>query len=480
MAFVYVAGLLVMRLLGPEDYGLYQLVFLVPGLLAPFLSFGIEITLVRFVAKYLVGEREKGIRTARFLFFIRLLISSLACLSMFALAPWIAKALGEPVTLGMRIAGLFLLGNMLYLFIHAIFQSFFMMRERTIIMAVHGAVYLVTVPILIYIDMAYLAPIAAFALATFAAFLVGLLLAWRKGVKLLASPSRAGIPMLEQLKFAAPVYATLLLAAFFAQAGVILIRLAGLAVVHVGLFRAVYNIVALGSFIAITLNVVVFPYVSELESKKDLDTLRYFCSLIIKFLMLIGIPASIGFFLLAKPVLEALLPDYLEALVIMRILSLMLLFLPVFLVSNMMLMGLGRPKLVMFANLIAAVCLAAAGVLLAILAGTEGIAFAYLISMFAGTAYSLFMLSRVVGLELDFPSIGKVAVSTAIMGAGVHLVMESIPSPILQIVGALPVGLAVYLVLVFVLRAMSEEDFGVIKRTIGIAREIRARRRDQT
>ncbi len=183
--FVYVAGLLVMRLLGPEEYGLYQLVFLVPGLLAPFLSLGIEMTLVRFVSKYMVTGGQEAIQTARFLFFTRLLISLLASVGMFALAPWIAKALGEPVGLGVRVAGLFLLGNMLYVFIQALFQSFFMMRERTIVIVVNGAVYLATVPILIYIGMAYLAPIAAFALAAFAAFFVGLLLAWRRGLKLL-------------------------------------------------------------------------------------------------------------------------------------------------------------------------------------------------------------------------------------------------------------------------------------------------------
>ncbi len=88
-----------------------------------------------------------------------------------------------------------------------------------------------------------------------------------------------------------------------------LIRLVGLPVVDVGLFRAVFNIVGLGSFVAIVLNVVVFPYVSELESKGEADRLKYFCSLVIKFLVLVGTPASIGFFLLAKPVLEALLPS---------------------------------------------------------------------------------------------------------------------------------------------------------------------------
>ncbi len=125
-------------------------------------------------------------------------------------------------------------------------------------------------------------------------------------------------------------------------------------------------------------------------------------------------------------------------------------------------------------------CLTGAGVPLAILAGGEGIALAYVVSMLGGTAYSLLMLSRVAGLELDLTSLGKFAGSTVIMGSAVHSVAQLISSPILQITLGLLVGVGVYLVLLFVLRAMSEEDLGVIKTTIRIAREMRTRRRDKS
>jgi len=469
-AFLYVAGILVMRFLGPKDYGLYQLVFLVPSLLAPFLTLGISVTLVRFVSKFLVTDRAKALGVARFLFFTRILVSLTAGLAVAATAPWISQMLGEAVTPGIRLAGIFLFSNMVYLFMLSLFQSFFLMKERTILMIVYSALYLLVVPVLIGMDLGYLAPIIGFAAATLATFLFSLVLAWRRGLNLMASPSREGIHLLEQLKFAAPTYATLLLSAFFAQAGVLLIRLGGLAVIDIGYFRAVFNIVGVGSFIAIALNVVVLPYVSELESKGDLETLRYFCSLIVKLLILIGVPASIGIFLVSKPVLEALLPQYLEALILMKVLSLMLLFLPVLSVGNTILMGLGRPRIVMYADLIITVVVLGLGAALTPFAGTRGIAAAYVASVILGMLYSLYEIHRLVGLRIRPSSIAYIGIATAVMAGATAGAMMMVSSPLLQIAVAVPLGAAIYLALAFLLHALNEDEIRVIRKALGIAR----------
>jgi O-antigen/teichoic acid export membrane protein len=469
-SLLYLAGVLVMRLLGPADYGLYQLVFLVPLLVTPVLNFGIESTLVRFVSKYVVDDPEKGIRTARFLFFVRAGVGLLACGAILVLAPWIGALLGEDVVLGVRIAGIFLLGNMLYLFMQFFFQAFFLMKERTAVMTVHGAVYLAVVPVLVYAGAGYLAPIMAFTITKYASVLIGLLLAWRKGLNLIAPPSREGVHLLEQVRFAAPTYVDVLLWAVFTQIGVILIRATGLPVVEIGYFRAVYNVVLVGSFLAMVLNVVVYPYVSELESKGNEARLSSFCSLIIRFLILLGTPASIGFFLVSKPTLQAFLPEYLPALTIMQTLSLMLLFLPLFQVSKTVLLGIGRPKAVAYTTLASTGAVVGLGVVLALVAETEGLAFAYVIATLLGMSLALYTLTRRIEIRISISSIAKVAFSTLAMGAVTYLVMASIASPILQIAIGVATGLVVYGALAYFLKILSENDIDTLRTALGIAR----------
>jgi len=469
-AFLYAAGLIVMRLLGPREYGLYQLVFIIPGLLVPVLSFGIETTLVRFVSRFLVSEPEKGIRTARFLFFMRTSIAASACLAVMASAPWLSKILGEDVTVGVQLAGLVLLANLLYLFMQSYFQAFFLMRDRTIITAIFGACYLVFVPIFIVAKGSYLAPLGAFALSGFVAFGIGVMLAKRQQVNLLSRPSREGLHLTEQLKFAAPTYLTLLLTAFFTQAGIILIRLAGMQVVEIGYFRAAYNIVTAGAILAGVLNVVVLPYVSELEGKGSTQTLRYFSGLIIRFLILVATPAALGLMLVARPLLSVLLPQYLPATAVMKVLCVMLVFFTLLAVTNTILTGVGRPLLVLASDLLVMVVLLPAGFFLGNAWGVIGIAYAYVVAVLAGAAFSLVMIAKFVGLDLSPLFLGKVALSTAAMAVVVHLWVELPEKPVMQVGIGILLGILVYGAAVLLSRAMSHEDVSVIRTTFGIAR----------
>ena len=374
------------------------------------------------------------------------------------------------MTYGVRVAGIFLFGNMLYLFIQSFFQSFFLMRERTVVMILYGLAYLVVAPALIFLGVGYASPLMAFSLATYTSFLLGFVLAWRRKIRLLPTTSREDLHVMDQLRFATPTYATMLMAAIFAQAGIVLMKIANLEVIQIGYFRAVYNIVAVGSFIAVTLNVVILPYVSELESKKDSATLSYFCSLIIKFLIIFGIPSSIGIYLIAEPSLSIMLPQYLDAAGLMKILSLMLLFFPIFTVSHTMLIGAGRPMLILRANVVSVASIFLLGGFLSQNMGAEGIAYAYVLAISLATVYSLVMMARALGFHLEPAFIVKVAISTTVMGITAYLIIQWMSTSMMKIALGVPTGIVTYLALTILLKTMSSEDYRVIRRTLGIAR----------
>ena len=468
--FLYIAGVLVMGLLGPEQYGLYQLVFIVPSLLSPILNLGIESTMVRFVPKYLVSDPPRAADTTRYLLLIRAAISILATVAMFLLSPWIAKLLDEPVETGVRLASVFLLSNLLLIFVQALFQAYFQMRERAVVITIYGIAYLALVVPMIYSGLEYLAPIAAFALAGLLAVLVGFILAWRRGLPIIGLPSGAGISLREQMRFAAPVYSATLLGILFAWIGVILIKAFGLGVVSIGYFRGIYNIVSAALVVASILSVVVMPYVSELESKSNSATLAFFCTKITKLLIMLGLPAAIGLCLLSRPLLESLLPAYLDAAALLQILSLLLLFMPIYNVSNTILTGIGKPHLVNYASAI--VCAAAfiAGAVLGAAAGIEGIALAYVVSMFVGLAYSVAMMTRHTGARVESAPTAKSIIASAAMAPAVYFALSLPSTPLFRLVIAFPVGLAVYAALTYALGALTKEDLSMFRTALAIAR----------
>lgn len=468
--FLYIAGLVVMRLLGPSDYGLYQLIFMVPSLLAPLLNLGLEMTMVRYVSRLAVSDPGRGIQISRYLFAARVAISAAACLVLLVLAPWISRALDVSSTLGVRIASMFLLANMIYIFIQALFQAYFFMRERAIMIVFYGVTYLGIVLPLIHYGFEFLAPILAFTLAAILAVLLGLVLALRKGLGVVGLPRSEGVSLREHSRFAAPVYLANLMMMFFPWIGVILIRFSGLDVAFVGYFRGAYTILSLGSFVAVSLNVVVMPYVSEIESKGDRARLAFFCTKVTKLLIVLGIPAAVGFFMVSEDILRALLPAYVQAAGIMRMLSLFLLLLPIFAVSNTILTAAGRPRIVTHSS--ALICLGAllAGLPLALAHGMEGIALAYVISLSIGLAYSLTMMTRITGSSVELLSSAKAVAASAAMALVVYLVSGSISGDLIRLVATVVVGAASYGGIAFLLGVLGEDDLDILRSAIQIAK----------
>lgn len=469
--FLYIAGVFVMGLLGPEQYGLYQLVFIVPSLLSPILNLGIESTMVRFVPKYLASDPARATNTTRYLLLIRAAISLMATLAMFLLSPWIARLLDEPVSVGVKVASVFLLSNLLYIFVQAIFQAYFLMRERAAVITVYGIAYMAIVVPMIYSGMEYLAPIAAFSLAGLLAVLIGLILAWRKGLAIVGLPSGGGINLREEIRFAAPVYSASLLGILYAWIGVILIRALGFDVVSIGYFRGVYNIVSAGLLVATTLSVVVMPYVSELESKSNRAALAFFCTKVTKLLIVLGLPAAIGLSLLSRAVLEALLPGYIEAATMMQVLSLLLLFMPIYNVSNTILIGIGKPDPVNYASAIICAGALTAGAVLGAVAGIEGMALGYVVSMFIGLVYSVVMMTRHTGASVELYSTAKSVLASALMAPAVYFALGRISAPLARLGLGVLVGLAVYGATAYASGTLTEEDFHILRTALAIARQ---------
>ena len=371
--------------------------------------------------------------------------------------------------MGLWVASVLLVTNALFVFLQAVFQAYFLMRQRAFLITLYSTLYLGSVITLILMGLDYVAPLAAMTASGALSAAVAQLLAKRRSIQLLSLPSRPR-ELGRHVRFAVPAYLEILLATGFPWISVILIKLLGLDVVFVGYFRGAYGIVSFGILIAATLNVVVMPYVSELEAKGNTPALSLFCTRVIKLLLVLGIPASVGFLLLSRSILVLLLPNYLEATTVMQILSFFLLLMPTYTVSSTILLGFGKPELVVWSNVIACLAALSIGLTLGHFWGVNGIAMAYIASLSAALLYSLRAMMRHTEARIETRGLAASVASSIIMAALVTLVLKQMGEGLVPMLVAMGVGIATYLPLAYIAGAIARDDIEMIKMLIHIAR----------
>ncbi len=54
-----IASIMIARLLGPSDYGLYSIALIIPSLMLMFTDFGVDSALTKFSAQYKAEEKKQ-------------------------------------------------------------------------------------------------------------------------------------------------------------------------------------------------------------------------------------------------------------------------------------------------------------------------------------------------------------------------------------------------------------------------------------
>ncbi|MBC7129897.1 oligosaccharide flippase family protein, partial [Candidatus Bathyarchaeota archaeon] len=123
-AFLAIASILIARLLGPTDYGIYSLALVAPSLLASIIGLGIDQAAVRFPAKYKAENKPTHItQILKVALTLRLLTGTGASIICFLLADfWAANLLNNPaVSPYIRIASTLVLFQTLWITIYSLF-----------------------------------------------------------------------------------------------------------------------------------------------------------------------------------------------------------------------------------------------------------------------------------------------------------------------------------------------------------------------
>jgi O-antigen/teichoic acid export membrane protein len=458
----YGAALLAVNLLGPTQYGLYSLAFMIPNVAMFFLLFGLDITAARYIAHNLgKNNREKALHCTQTIFVVRIPVSILSMAVFFVLSDPLAVILGENIVYGLQLMSVYICLFLMSRYLLGVLQGYFLIKERTITEAVANTTNLISLIPFVYAGFGYVSPILALLVSLIVGTILSIYYLERAGIPAFRVRFEGIKALKEYLKFSFHVYVSDSFYMTYVWVGTVVIELYALPVETVGYYRAMFSITNTVILISYGLTIVLYPMLSELNAKKEYERLAFSLRKVIKYTLALSIPAASGMFVVSEPLVSVLFPAYVSAVDFLKIFSFRMVFLPLWSVLATALLTLDRAKY----QSGLAVFLCGSSFVLGLVLGVvsaEGIALASTV----GLAAAAVLQYRVLKKRLDHVNAGPVAkfcFSSVIMCGVVWLILQTGAGDAVKVVVSLIVGAGVYSFLVVKTGAVSAVDMDIMR-----------------
>lgn len=459
-----VASIVVARLLGPGNFGLFSLSLVMPSLLQLLTHFGTRTAVTRYVAHHLtIGEPEMARRFAQSAMLFSLMIGGVLALVNYLASGWIATTLFQRPELAPYIAlmSVYLLGQSVVLNVIAIATGWNAMGQASFANVLQSILKLTISPALIVIGFGVTGAVLGHALSyvvggSFAAFLLFF-------TKVKFTRERFGYfvqDTMEMIRFGlGPFLGNLLagLATFYVS-----LLLAIVTVGHnelVGYYSVANNLTVPLSLLSGATAQALYPAFTSLHGTKG-DTRQAFAMSVKYVSYLIG---PVIFFLMAAST-ELLYTFYGPSYVAgsTYLILLVLAYFPVVIgqgIFGAFFMGIGRPKLSFFISGVGAVVLFVLAPLLSLIygLGVNGLILALLASNGTMAGAGMYLVNRYhLGVAGWRYLLGTIGASVGALGA--CLTLPAIGHDIVMLGIKMVLFAGVYLTLAPLLGALGPED----------------------
>ncbi|MBM3898525.1 MAG: hypothetical protein FJ358_08425 [Thaumarchaeota archaeon] len=462
-AFTAIATVIVARLLGPEAYGLYALVFVAPTIFMQLFGLGVNVAITRYVAFYLSkGEIDHAVQITKRATMFLLLFGIVLSLANYYAAPYMAVVvLGRAALIPyIQLTSIFIIAQAAQHASGYAFVGWNLIKELSIFSILQAVLRLAIGPALILIGFgmygAVLGTIAPYVVQGAAALLTLYVLKLRsssKGVSSFVNDIKTLIGYGFQI-FAGSL-------AFGCASQYLLIILASVATNEiVGEYQAAVNLTISIFVISNGVTTVLIRSFSTLDGlRADLTQTFDYAVRYVSFLLT---PVVVFLFSSAGLLFDVIYGQfYSEGVIFLQLTAIS--YLPVafgLTVLPSFLNGIGKSRFTMLLNIAGAASLVVAGIGLAVLSGLGGVGIVYaiLVSNVITTVLGLFLSVRLIRSRLTLGPLLSI-VAAALMGS---IVMYYIPDNILPPTVLLLVDVIiftfVYLSLVPLFRGVSLAD----------------------
>lgn len=452
------------RLLTPTDYGLLYLALSVFGVLGLFSRLGIAKSASRYVAEYRSSDPGQVPHIVRRSAGYVLLSSFVTAATLVAASDVLARALGEPELVSLLLVGsLFLIVGAVVPYVRTVLQGFERIRYCSLLVACASVAKLAFVLGFVLLGFgatgALLGYVVAYALVACvgAALLYGTVGAYDA-----AASAEPGLGR-RILEYNVPIVFTrgsdvldkkvdTILVAFF---------LSPVAVSYYVVSKQVVGFVqAPASALGFTLS----PTFGSQKASDDLTEAARIYESSFVYVLLCYLPAAAGVVIVAEPAIGyAFGAEYLGAVPVLQILSVFLVFQALMKVTSNALDFLGRARARAVAKGVTAVANVALNVLLIPTFGVAGAAVATVLTYSAYAAVNLYVISVEFPLRVGYLA-RRAAVVAAITAAMSVLVLGAMRfvADVPTLVGAVALGVAVWLVLSYLAGFIGREELATV------------------
>jgi O-antigen/teichoic acid export membrane protein len=453
-----VGTIVIARLLGPQNMGLYAIALAAPNLIATFRDWGVTTAMVKYSAEY---NSENDVAKIKNVFVsgiaFEVIVGLALALLSFALSGFLAGFYGRPAIVQLiQIASFFVLTGALVNTATAAFTGMEKMHLNSVMLIVQSIIKTVLIIALVALGLGTLGAVIGFSVGVLFAGTVGVLLIYTM-YRSLPKPTGNKLELMKTIKtmlnYGLPLSIGAILAGFLTQFYSTIMAIFVLDNALIGNYSVAVNFVVLITFFATPVTTMLFPAFSKLDAQRDRETLKNVFQYSVKYASLIVVPVTVLVMALAQPAIGTIFADkYIQAPLYLVLLSVIYLFCAFgSLSTGSLINGQGHTKY----NLKLTILTVAIGFPLSfVLVSLFGIIGLIVTTILVGVP-SLFLSLRYInknfGVSLDWVSSAKIMLASVASGVITYVAISQLPfSNLIQLI----IGVFVFVV-AFVLLAVS-------------------------
>lgn len=235
------------------------------------------------------------------------------------------------------------------------------------------------------------------------------------------------------------------------------------------------TLINLPQVFSIAIGMSLVPVISEANARKEYEKMNVSIESGIRMTLLIGLPSTVGLFILAKPIIQLLYFNNTAQTIantgqILRYLSLGVVFLTLVQVTTSIIQGLGRPMIPVISLLFGAVAKVFLTYFLTVVPGLNinGAAISTVIAYAISSILNLLVIDKVFGIDLKYKEIMLRPLASA-LGMGVvvqlsYLLLLKLVGSSLATLLSVAVGGLAYIILLVVTGGLKPEDIRLLPR----------------
>jgi O-antigen/teichoic acid export membrane protein len=467
--------IILVRLLTPDQYGLYAIALIPPTLIGLFRDWGINFSMIKYLAQYKSASKTADMKRVlasgllsesllgAFLSIICFLLTSFLAINVFD-RPELQQSIG--------IASLLILGSGLFTAAQSAFVGFERMELASLTMVIQSIFKSSIGPLLAFLGYGTLGAVLGHTASFLIAGILGISITYFIFHKNLHGEkddkSNLTATFKTMFRYGFPLSITIILTGFLLQFFSFMIAIYCTDFM-VGNYQAAVKFAVIITFFTMPIGTVLFPVFSKLNPEKEMETLRTVFQSSVKYASLLTIPATVAIMVLSKPLVFTLFTEeYTSTPLFLTLYAITYLYTALGNLSiGNFLNGQGKTTVTM--NLI--IIQLATGIPLSFLLiprfGVTGLIAATLVSSIPSIATGLWWIRKHFGATVDWESSARILAAAAIAAIITYLILFILPTPdwINMIVGGI-IFFGTYLIAAPLIGALNTDDITNLKQML--------------